>query len=481
MLAKSCYYLIIKQSEVKASPAISSKIVLENLLAKLMEIVIENAGAQVGYLILNRSSELVIEAEVRGDPTLANVLQSIPIAQGDRLPFSPINYVVRVQETMVLNHGAEDLRFSNDPYIRAHQPKSIACIPLISQGKLLGILYLENNLVSGAFTRSRLEILKILCSQAAISLENSSLYENLQRSETSEREKAEQLERYLNELKQAQLQLVQSEKMSALGQLVAGVAHEINNPVSFISGNISHAKGYIEDLFNLLHLYQEKFPNPGDEIDEEIDAIDLEYVQEDLPKLISSMKEGTDRIREISTSLRTFSRSDVSKKVAFKIHEGIDSTLMILKHRLKANQNRPAIEIVKNYGEIPEVECFPGQLNQVFMNLLANAIDALDDSNEGRSYDEIKTNPNQITIRTQVSPSNKTIAIGIKDNGPGIPDKVKERLFEHLFTTKPPGKGTGLGLSISRQIIMEKHGGKLSVNSSPGEGAEFVIEIPISE
>ena len=462
---------------MKASQAISSEIVLDNLLAKLMEIVIENAGAQVGLLILDRTGELVIEAERRIDRV--TVLQSIPVEESDRLPISMINYVARTKENLVLNHIAEDFKFASDPYIKAHQPKSVACVPLINQGKLLGILYLENNLASGVFTQSRIEILRILCSQAAISLENANLYENLQHSEASEREKAEQLEQSLTELKQAQLQLVQSEKMSALGQLVAGVAHEINNPVSFISGNVSHARGYVQDLFNLLRLYQEKFPNPGDEIEEEIEAIDLQYVREDLPKLISSMKEGTDRIREISTSLRTFSRADVSKKVAFQIHEGLDSTLMILKHRLKANQNRPAIEIVKEYGELPEVACFPGQLNQVFMNLLANAIDALDESNHGRSYDDIKANPNQITVRTQVLPSNSSVVVGIKDNGPGIPDEVKERLFEHLFTTKPPGKGTGLGLSISRQIIVEKHGGKLSVNSAPGEGAEFAIEIPI--
>ena len=464
---------------MKASQAISSEIVLDNLLAKLMEIVIESAGAQVGLLILDRTGELVIEAERRIDRDRVTVLQSIPVEESDRLPISMINYVARTKENLVLNHIAEDFKFASDPYIKAHQPKSVACVPLINQGKLLGILYLENNLASGVFTQSRIEILRILCSQAAISLENANLYENLQHSEASEREKAEQLEQSLTELKQAQLQLVQSEKMSALGQLVAGVAHEINNPVSFISGNVSHARGYVQDLFNLLRLYQEKFPNPGDEIEEEIEAIDLQYVREDLPKLISSMKEGTDRIREISTSLRTFSRADVSKKVAFQIHEGLDSTLMILKHRLKANQNRPAIEIVKEYGELPEVACFPGQLNQVFMNLLANAIDALDESNHGRSYDDIKTNPNQITVRTQVLPSNNSVVVGIKDNGPGIPDEVKERLFEHLFTTKPPGKGTGLGLSISRQIIVEKHGGKLSVNSAPGEGAEFAIEIPI--
>jgi signal transduction histidine kinase len=287
----------------------------------------------------------------------------------------------------------------------------------------------------------------------------------------------------LSDLKQAQLQLVQSEKMSALGNLVSGVAHEINNPIGFISGNIEPAFDYVNDLFGLLDLYQDKFPNPGDEIEAEIETIDLEYIREDLPKLLSSMTQGVERIRSISNSLRTFSRADTERKVAFNIHDGLDSTLMILKHRLKANESRPEVQVIKNYAELPQIQCFPGQLNQVFMNLLANAIDALDESNSGLSFQEINQNPNQITITTKINTTEindqKQVVISIKDNGKGISDEIQQRIFDHLFTTKAVGTGTGLGLAIARQIIMEKHDGSIEVNSTPGLGAEFVLTLPV--
>jgi signal transduction histidine kinase len=276
-----------------------------------------------------------------------------------------------------------------------------------------------------------------------------------------------------------QLQLVQNEKMSALGNLVAGVAHEINNPVGFIAGNLQPAQEYVGDLFNLIDLYQEKFPNPGREIETEIEDMDLEYLREDLPKLIGSMQEGVDRIRNISTSLRTFSRADSDRPVSFNIHDGIESTLLILKHRLKASEFRPAIEVVKEYGNLPLVKCFPGQLNQVFMNILANAIDALEESNKGRCFSEIKARPNQITVQTVLSESQNQVLIRIKDNGTGMSNSVKENIFNHLFTTKSVGQGTGLGLSIAYQIVVEKHGGTLTVNSSLGQGSEFVICIPV--
>jgi signal transduction histidine kinase len=287
----------------------------------------------------------------------------------------------------------------------------------------------------------------------------------------------EELQKSQLKLQQSQLKLVQSEKMSALGQLVAGVAHEINNPVGFIAGNIQHAQNYMQDLLNLIELYQHKFPNPGSEIEAKIEKIDLEYLREDLPKLLASMEEGATRIRSISTSLRTFSRADLDCKVPFNIHEGIDSTLLILKHRLKANQNRPEIQVIKDYGQLPEIECFPGQLNQVFMNLLANAIDSLEESNQGYSFTEIEANPNLIVIQTTVE--GDLITIRIKDNGIGMSDEVKTRIFDYLFTTKPVGQGTGLGLSIARQIILENHDGTVEVHSAPKQGAEFVISLPI--
>jgi len=317
--------------------------------------------------------------------------------------------------------------------------------------------------------------IKTHCTQAAIFWENTRLYLKLQASEARERDRAFQLEQSLQQLQQMQLQLVQSEKMGSIGQLVAGVAHEINNPVGFIIGNLCYAESSIQDLIALFRLYEQHYPQPAPEIVAKIAEIDLPYLLEDLPKLVSSLKMGIDRIRQLSTSLRTFSRCDTSTKVAFNLHEGIDSTLIILKHRLKANPQRPEIAVIKEYSDLPPVDCYPGQINQVFLNLLANAIDALDESAQ-----ESETHPRQIIIRTEVSPDQEWVIVRIKDNGTGMTQEVKQKVFDHLFTTKPVGQGTGLGLSISRQIVMEKHGGQLSCISSPGEGSEFIMEIPLS-
>ncbi|WP_292704881.1 MULTISPECIES: response regulator [unclassified Nostoc] len=293
-------------------------------------------------------------------------------------------------------------------------------------------------------------------------------------------ERTAALSRALKDLQESQLQLVQTEKMSALGQLVAGVAHEINNPVGFIHGNLGHASIYFQDMVNIINLYQQHYPNPVPEIQEEIAAIDLKYMLADLPNLISSMQEGVQRIRNISTSLRTFSRADSDRKVSCNIHDGIDSTIMILKHRLKASEDRPDIQIIRDYENLPDLECFIGQLNQVFMNLVANAIDALEESNIGRSYIEIEANPNQIFIQTTLTENNNHILIRIKDNGVGMSGDVQQKIFDYLFTTKPVGQGTGLGLSIAHQIVVEKHGGTMEVNSTLGHGSEFIIKLPIS-
>lgn len=283
----------------------------------------------------------------------------------------------------------------------------------------------------------------------------------------------------LEQLQQSQLQLIQWEKMSALGNMVAGVAHEINNPVSFLSGNLNPAQEYVRDLFELLDLYEQRLPQPGSEITEKIEAIDLAYLREDLPKLLRSMHDGIKRIGNISTSLRTFSRADSEHRVPCHLHEGLDSTILILKHRLKANELRPAIEVVQNYHEMPAIRCFPGQLNQVFMNLLANAIDALDESNHGKSFAEIQERPNCITVTTELSADQQWAVIKIKDNGIGMTEATQHRMFENLFTTKGVGKGTGLGLAIARQIIVEKHNGTIEVHSVFGQGTEFVIKIPV--
>jgi signal transduction histidine kinase len=295
-------------------------------------------------------------------------------------------------------------------------------------------------------------------------------------------ERTAELNKALQDLKEFQLQLIQQEKMSVLGQLMSGLAHEINNPVSCIYGNLGHTLNYLENLTHLIDLYQQNYPHPVPEIQNEIDEMDLDYVRSDLPNLISSMKEGIQRIRDISKSLRIFSRADTENKIQFNIHEGIDSTILILKHRLKGIENRSDIEINKCYGELPLINCFPGQLNQVFMNILANAIDALDESfNSNYDYKlngELVKHP-EIIIQTILSEDESHAIIKIKDNGIGMSCENQSRVFDSLFTTKAVGKGTGLGLSIARQIIVQKHGGKLEVNSEPGKGSEFIITIPV--
>ncbi|MBX9253772.1 AAA family ATPase [Desmonostoc muscorum CCALA 125] len=732
---------------LKASQTISGEIELEKLLSSLLSIVIEDAGADKCVLMLLRDERLLVKGLiVEGAEPI--VLQRLPVEESQDIPLKLIYKVLHNRQTVVLVDAIADPTLANDPYILRQQPKSILCCPILHQGKLMGILYLENNLATGAFTSDRVELLNLLCAQAAISLENARLYElshkyaqqleqsfaelsasnsrfeklvdnvpgvvyqyqicadgamsltyisrecdelyeitaeqaianvqlllerihpddeaSYQQSVTdsmqtlnpfewsgriitpsgiikwihaearieqkangtvvwdgllldiSERkqayeqlrasqqrlqllvqqtplavvewdtnfrvtdwnpaaerifgytkqealgrhfkfivpqaiqaqieqvsidiishqgsnysinenltkdgktiicawynsplvtadgeligvasladdmtdvydelrlrklaeaelqQKAQELETALQNLQQAQLQMVQSEKMSALGNLVAGVAHEMNNPLGFIAASIKQAKPTFADIVEHLKLYQETLSNKSEEIIDHESEIDLEYSLEDLPKMLDSMTIACDRLKNISTSLRTFSRADRDYKVPFNIHEGIDSTILILKHRLKANEQRPAIAVVTNYGNLPQIQCFPGQLNQVFMNILANAIDALDESNDGRSFEEIKANPNCITITTSLE--NNLVKIAIMDNGKGMSELVKQKIFDHLFTTKTVGKGTGLGLAIARQIVEETHDGNLSCNSVLGEGTEFIIEIPV--
>ncbi|MGK7899907.1 MAG: cache domain-containing protein [Hormoscilla sp.] len=287
------------------------------------------------------------------------------------------------------------------------------------------------------------------------------------------RKAKETVEGALRKLQQTQAQLIQSEKMASLGQMVAGIAHEINNPTSFIYGNITPAKEYAADLMNLLELYQLHYPEPDSEIAASAEAIDLEYIKEDFPKLLYSMQMGADRIRAIVLSLRNFSRLDESDMKHANLHEGIDNTLLILHHKLKPKDGKVEIEVIKEYGLLPEINCYPSQLNQVFMHIIGNAIDAL--HSQGDRKDRSPT----ITIRTELRDKKWAIA-RIADNGPGMTTDVLNKIFDPFFTTKPVGSGTGLGLSISYQIIVDKHGGKLNCISSPGKGTEFIIKIPIA-
>lgn len=734
---------------LKASQTLSSVIELDKLLATLLDIVLQNAGADKVALLLPQEQEWFVEA-IASLEEPAQVV-SIPLGHCKTVSHTLIHHTQRSQDPLVIMDAVNHPLLTTDAYVIQHQPKSLLCTPIINQGKLVAILYLENRLATGVFTRDRIDLLNFLCAQAAISLENARLYqqsqhytqqleqslhelnvtqsrfhnlvdnvpgvvyqlhqhgdgsasmvyisndcyelygitadditanaqilleivhpedassfyqeieqslstlrkfqwegriitpagvtkwirseakltqlntdtivwdglvvdisdrkqadlqlkqqaEDLQRSQqllqlvfdtlpqrifwkdkdlrylgcnqlflqdagltdqsqiigktdydmswhlnaemyhaddaaviasetprinfeepqfkedgsthwlrTSKiplrdlqghvigvfgsyeditalkqaedllKQQKRDLETALAQLQQTQLQMVQSEKMASLGNLVAGVAHEINNPIGFLNGSIDNARGYVQDLLGHIDLYQKHHPDAAASVQENADDIDLEFIREDLPKLLDSMRCATDRIKAISTSLRTFSRADTEYKVQAHIHEGMDSTLLILKYRLKANTSRPEIIVQKEYGDIPPIECFPGQLNQVFMNILANAIDMFDEAAHYTTFAELKCNPQVITIRTTLA-DNRSIEIRIRDNGIGMTDEVKARAFEHLFTTKGVGKGTGLGLAIARQIVVEKHGGSLELQSQLGQGTEFYIRLPI--
>jgi GAF domain-containing protein len=349
-------------------------------------------------------------------------------------------------------------------------------MPLFKGDELWGLLCIHQCSGSRVWKDAEIEFVKQIAENLSVALQQVDLLEQTQRQK-------EQLARTVQDLKQSQTQLIQSEKMASLGQLVAGVAHEINNPVNFIYGNLSHIDEYARDLLHLTHLFQENYPNPLSVVSEQIEAIDLDFLREDLPKILASMKIGAERIRQLVLSLRTFSRLDEAQMKPVDIHEGIDSTLLILQHRLKPKVERQEIQVIKEYGQLPLVDCYAAQLNQVFMNILSNSIDALEAKmGEQQAWDDAggkgaKNGNPQIHIGTQVSGSRAVIRI--TDNGPGIPKATRSRIFDPFFTTKAPGKGTGLGLSISYQIVVEKHGGKLELESKLGKGTLFLVEIPI--
>ena len=353
--------------------------------------------------------------------------------------------------------------------------KSEIVLPIQTRSGQIGVIVCGHWTETRPWTHSEVELLQAVIDQLAIAINQADLYAETQQTALNAQKQAEQIEQTLQQLQKTQSRLVQSEKMSGLGQLVAGVAHEINNPVNFIYGNLIHATNYTEDILNLLKLYEEEYPEPTEEIQEEIEAIDIDFLVSDLPKLMKSMMVGADRIREIVQSLRTFSRLDEAEMKTVDIHDGIESTLMILQHRLKGKHEHHGIEVIKQYENLPEVVCFAGQLNQVFMNLLANAIDALE---EGVIKGQVSAP--QIKIITEIL-DNKCVAIHVIDNGTGISEEVQQKLFDPFFTTKPIGVGTGLGLSISYQIIVDRHGGQLNCFSKSGKGTEFIIEIPTTQ
>ncbi len=474
---------------IKASQALAGEIEMEQLLSTLMKVVMENAGASKCALILSTDENADLSVSAVSCNSNICTFPNTSLELSYDVPVTLMNYVKRTREIFVIDDARSEQFLASDRYIVDRQPRSLLCLPILNQGKFLGILYLENNLTTKAFTPERTELLKIITTQAAISLKNAILYKNLteakqrleEYSHTLE-EKVEQrtqqlhqnnqrLQEALQKLQSAQTQLIQSEKMSSLGQMVAGIAHEINNPISFIHGNLTHARNYVQSLLDLIAIYQQEYPHPTAKVVQKAEEIDLNFLQEDLPKLLDSMEMGTSRICNIVLGLRNFSRLDEAEMKAVDIHEGMDNTLMILQHRLKAKGNRPEISVIKEYGQLPKVTCYAGQLNQVFMNILSNAIDALEQ--------KVQRSP-WIRICTELT-ANQTVKIRIADNGVGMTAQVQQKIFDPFFTTKPVGSGTGLGLSISYQIIVEKHQGWLSCNSIPGSGTEFVIEIPLSK
>lgn len=380
------------------------------------------------------------------------------------------------QEILQIDDVTKFTEITHKEFLESLGIKSEIVLPLKTLSGRIGVIVCGHWTEIRPWSYDEVELLQAVVDQLAIAINQAELYTQSQQAALTAEQHAQQLEQTLEKLQKTQSQLIQSEKMSSLGQLVAGVAHEINNPVNFIYGNLNHAYTYTEDVLNLIKLYQQSYPEATPEIKKQINTIELDFVVTDLPKIISSMKVGAERIRGIVQSLRTFSRLDEAQMKKVDIHEGIESTLLILQHRLKGTKdNHTPIELIKQYGNLPPVVCYAGELNQVFMNLLTNAIDVLE---EAARKDKLFTP--MIQIITEVL-ANSQITIRIIDNGVGMTPEVQKRLFDPFFTTKPVGTGTGLGLSISYQIIIEKHHGNLHCFSELGKGTEFVIEIPVSQ
>ena len=425
--------------------------------------------------------EVIQEAKTATFPSLIG--HRIPVTTFGPLTARVFNKeITRVDSARTLSDPVERKFFFSIGYT------ALLALPIHTTYGEIGVVSCGHSSGARPWRDSEVELLQAVADQLAIAIDQAQLLEQSRTATLMAQEQATKLEKALGELQQAQTQLVQSEKMSSLGQLVAGIAHEINNPISFIYGNLTYLNEYAEDLVNLVQRYEECYPQPAAAIQALTEEIDLDFIKDDLPKMLTSMRMGAERISQIVLSLRNFSRLDEVGMKWVDIHQGLDNTLLILAHRLKAKKPQHLdIQIIKDYGNLPKVQCYPGQLNQVFMNILSNAIEALDEYNKEQTSSsgglltpsEIENRPSTIWICTEVLAKSNQVIILIGDNGPGMKPEVSQRLFEPFFTTKPVGSGTGLGLSISYQIVVEKHRGQLQCISAPGYGAAFLISVPI--
>ncbi|MEH2434219.1 MAG: GAF domain-containing protein [Nostoc sp.] len=410
------------------------------------------------------SGKFVAESLAQGWTPIREI---VPVVADDYLQETQGGRFANAKSCVIKDIYSANYSICHIALLELMQARAYMIVPIFQGEKLWGLLAAYQNIKPRDWQEDEVDLLMQIGTQLGVGLQQAELLEQTQRQK-------EEITQTLKELQHTQSQLIQSEKMAGLGQLVAGVAHEINNPISFIYGNITYVTEHAENLLKLLRLYQKQYPKITGEIQKQAAALDLDFISDDLPKVLTSMKIGADRISQLVLSLRSFSRLDETGMKPVDLHEGIDSTLLILQHRLQPETNSFAIEVVKQYGELPPLVCYGAQINQVFMNILNNAIDALENSATSRK----KIDNPKIWIRTEVISGN-TILIWIADNGCGIPEIRRSRIFEPFFTTKQPGQGTGLGLSISYQIIVEKHGGNIKCVSEPGKGCEFWIEIPI--
>jgi light-regulated signal transduction histidine kinase (bacteriophytochrome) len=489
---------VVKQVSDQIRRTLDSKVVLQTIVCELRKLL--NTDRMVVYQFSSGQTGAVTVEAVQGDWSSVLGLSS---PEG----CFPEGYSCGNQLRMINDIAQLDIDPCHRAFLENIQVKASLTVPIHIGSQLWGLLIAHECRTPRVWAEAEIELLQQLSDQAAIAIQQAELYEQSCAAAAMATAQAQQLQQLtgqltqtLYDLRQTQSQLVQTERMSSLGQLVAGVAHEINNPVNFIYGNLNYAAAYTQNLLDLVRLYQQHYPTPVPALQEAIEAVDVDFLVEDFPKLIASMRIGADRIRQIVHSLRNFSRLDEAEKKPVDIHEGIDSTLMILQHRLKPHSSHPGIEVVRVYGQLPLVDCYAGQLNQVFMNIIGNAIDALASRFTNNALELFRNRnnaagdvleplppissapPAQITIHTaleQARPDQPAwVVIRIADNGSGVTEAARSHLFDPFFTTKPVGQGTGLGLSISYQIV-ERHGGTLQYTSELGAGSEFRIEIPL--